>query len=168
MALENPRIGAETKAFLDQADSAFTWIFIVEMFMKLIGIGIYKYVASPMNWLDGGVVCLSLFELLYTAINGSSGGGNLSSLKVLRTLRTVRILRIVRLLRSMKSMQVIFYVLFNSMSSMAYITILMFLLVFIFALIGLSLFGIEMGPTGKNDLPKMNFKRIDYAIATAF
>jgi hypothetical protein len=44
----------------------------------------------------------------------------------------------------------------------------MFLLVFIFALIGMTQFGKNMGPTEYLELPKMNFKNIGYAFATAF
>jgi hypothetical protein len=52
-----------------------------------------------MNWLDGGIVSLSIFEMVLTAVSG--GGGNLSAFKTIRVLRTLRVLRIVRLLRSL-------------------------------------------------------------------
>lgn len=133
------------------------------MGIKLIGLGILKYLANPMNWLDGGVVCLSLFEMIFKAVNTGAQGG-LGNVKVLRTLRTVRIFRIARLLRSMKSMQVILVVLVSSASSFFYITLLMLIMVFIFALIYMTQYGNKMGET----LPKMNFKDIGYAFASTF
>ena len=45
MAMDGPLIDAETETFLENADQVFTWIFIVEMGIKLLGIGIYKYTA---------------------------------------------------------------------------------------------------------------------------
>jgi hypothetical protein len=45
MAMDSPKITAETAAFLAEADNVFTNIFIVEMGIKLVGLGIYKYVA---------------------------------------------------------------------------------------------------------------------------
>jgi hypothetical protein len=144
MAMETPNPSAEMDNFLKTADLCFTWIFIVELALKLIGLGILKYLANPMNWLDGGVVCLSLFEMIFKAVNSGAEGG-VGNVKVLRTLRTVRIFRIARLLRSMKSMQVILVVLVSSASSFFYITLLMLIMVFIFALIYMTQYGNKMG-----------------------
>jgi len=58
-----------------------------------------------MNWLDGFVVSLSIFEMLMALFSGS--GGNLSAFKTIRIFRTFRVLRVVRLLRALHSMQVI-------------------------------------------------------------
>ena len=51
--------------FLETSNVYFTYIFIYEMFVKLLAIGFGKYIADTMNILDGGVVMLSIFELLY-------------------------------------------------------------------------------------------------------
>lgn len=75
------------------------------MTVKLIAIGPTKYLRDKMNWLDGGVVSLSIMELLMNAISG--GGGNLSAFRTVRVLRTFRVLRVARLLRALKSMKVI-------------------------------------------------------------
>jgi hypothetical protein len=40
------------------------------MFAKIAGIGINKYLADRMNWLDGFIVMSSLFEMVYTAAVG--------------------------------------------------------------------------------------------------
>lgn len=52
-----------------------------------------------MNWLDGGIVSLSVMEMILTAVSGA--GGNLSAFKTIRVLRTLRVLRVARLLRGM-------------------------------------------------------------------
>jgi hypothetical protein len=49
---------------LDMFNNYFTWIFIYEMSSKLLAIGIVKYCSDKMNYLDGGVVLLSVFEML--------------------------------------------------------------------------------------------------------
>ena len=46
------------------------------MFAKLLAIGIKKYVDDSMNWLDGGIVMISLIELIATAILSGAGGGS--------------------------------------------------------------------------------------------
>ena len=40
------------------------------MGLKLLAIGPKKYVADKMNWLDGGVVTISIVEMVLTAISG--------------------------------------------------------------------------------------------------
>ena len=90
---------------LDFFNSIFTWIFIFELVAKLLAIGLNKYIADRMNWLDGGVVTLSVFELVMEAILASEDGGvNLSAFKTLRMLRTFRVFRIARLLKALESM----------------------------------------------------------------
>lgn len=42
----------------------FTWIFIVEMTLKLLAFGPKKYSSEVMNLLDGGVVTLSIVEMV--------------------------------------------------------------------------------------------------------
>ena len=38
----------------------FTIMFIIEMALKLFGLGIKTYLKDPMNYLDGSVVIISL------------------------------------------------------------------------------------------------------------
>lgn len=102
MGMEHYDMSESEIAFSTTASEVFTWIFICEMTSKLLAIGPKKYLLDKMNWLDGGVVSLSIFEMLLIAAGG--GGGNLSAFRTLRVLRTFRILRVARLLRSLKSM----------------------------------------------------------------
>ena len=75
LALERHGIKEEERKLLDTFDDWFTNIFIVEMAAKIIAIGIKKYLADRMNWLDGSVVMLSIFEIIYKA--AQSGNMNL-------------------------------------------------------------------------------------------
>ena len=45
----------------------FTYIFITEMFLKLVGLGPIKYLKDRMNYLDAGVVLLSIVELSFSS-----------------------------------------------------------------------------------------------------
>lgn len=104
-----------------------------------MAIGVKKYVDDKMNWLDGGIVLLSIFEMVLTAIVG--GSGNTGPFKIVKLMRTLRILRIIRILRSLSSMQVILGVFVRSASSFAYITMLLFVFLFIYTLLGMQVFG---------------------------
>jgi len=106
MAMERYGQPKSEKDTSEMIASVFTWVFIVEMFIKLNAIGPKKYVKDKMNWLDGFVVSLSIFEMLMEKI-AAGEGGNLSAFKTIRVFRTFRVLRVVRLLRALHSMQVI-------------------------------------------------------------
>lgn len=149
---------------MEKLNGVFTWIFIVEMFIKINAIGPKKYVGDKMNWLDGFVVSLSIFEILMELVSG--GGGNLSAFKTIRIFRTFRVLRVVRLLRALHSMQVIIQVIQRSASSFLYITMLLFVFIFIFTLLGMQVFGGKFSfPGGK---PRGNYDTFSIALVTVF
>jgi hypothetical protein len=45
----------------------FTYIFLTEMVFKIVGIGIVKYLKDKMNYLDGGIVIISVVELMFSS-----------------------------------------------------------------------------------------------------
>ena len=110
MALDRYGNDEEMEANLDFYNLIFTWIFIVEMVLKLLAMGPKKYVGEPMNLLDGACVLISIFELVVTS---NEGGGSLSAFRTARVFRTFRVLRVTRLLRFMRSMALIVGVILN-------------------------------------------------------
>ena len=77
MAMDSYDIDAQTADSLEFLNEIFTWIFIVEMTIKLMARGVKKYVQEPMNLLDGGVVILSIVEIIMTMLGGGGGAGSL-------------------------------------------------------------------------------------------
>ena len=106
MSLASYGISKEFAAGLDSANLFFTWFFICELVIKFTAIGVRKYFADKMNFLDFAIVSLSIMEMILTAVSGGAGG-NLSAFKTIRVLSTLRVLRIARVLRSLSSMQMI-------------------------------------------------------------
>ena len=72
LSLNQYPLDAEMETFLELTNTLFTWLFIYEMFVKILGIGINKYVGDRMNWLDGSIVCVSIFELLQPLLMGGT------------------------------------------------------------------------------------------------
>ena len=105
---------------------------------------------------------LSLLELFM----GSGGGGALSAFRSVRVFRTFRVLRVARILRSLKQMQVIISILSKSASSFAYISVLLMIFIFIFALIGMQIFGNKLNFDGEK--PRGNYDNFNIAFLTAF
>ena len=64
MTMDKYGIDQDLERLLSQFNSVFTYIFIYEMGIKLLAIGPKKYSASKWNLLDGGVVMLSIIELI--------------------------------------------------------------------------------------------------------
>lgn len=110
----------------------FTIAFAAEMFLKILAIGIEKWLNDRMNIMDGTIVILSLVELTFM-----SGKGALSALRSVRIIRTFRVLRVARLLRGLKSMMHIIAVIQRSISSFIYLALLLLLFIFIYSLLGM-------------------------------
>ena len=156
------------KADLEFLNNIFTWIFIVEMTVKLMAIGAKKYAANPMNLLDGGVVMLSIVEILMAALGGGGGAGNLQAFRTVRVFRTFRVLRVTRVLRALKSMAMVIGVINRSLMDFILITILMFVFIFIYTLLGRQIYQgkYDFGPDV--DLPRANYETFMVAFITVF
>lgn len=66
-------ISAARQEFLDTSNTYFTWIFIFEMVAKQLAIGMTKYLADKMNWLDGFIVLSSIFEMVFMVVMDGEG-----------------------------------------------------------------------------------------------
>jgi hypothetical protein len=122
-------------ASLTQAlGDGITYVFIVEMGLKLLGMGWMPYWADTWNQLDGAIVTMSMVEIAITLLLADTGV-NISFL---------RMLRLLRLLRLLKAWPGLYHVVKSFVSAVPQICnlfVLMFLLMFIFALLGMQTFG---------------------------
>lgn len=150
LALDRYGIPAEEEAILDDMNTVFTYIFCFELAIKLLALGIKKYVKEKMNILDGGVVMLSIVEL---SMSGS--GGAVSAFRTVRIFRTFRVIRVTRLLRGLSSMKIIVSVITKSAKSFCYLAMLLFLFIFIYTLLGMQTFGSKFN--FEDGVPRTNF-----------
>ena len=80
---------------IERVSTTISLIFMLEMFLKLLGLGCIGYWSDKWNMLDGTIVSLSIFEMIMTAL-ASGTGIKLSFLRMLRLLRVLRVLRLMR------------------------------------------------------------------------
>ena len=120
--------------FVEQLGEMVTYIFIVEMALKLIGLGCHGYWSDGWNQLDGIIVTLSIIEIAITLLLADTGV-NISFLRMLR------LLRLLRLLKAMPGLYKIVMAFIKAIPQIANVFILMFLIQFIFALLGMQTFG---------------------------
>lgn len=113
----------------------FTWIFFVEMLLKLLGLGVKQYVRDKFNLFDGFIVIISLVEWTLLQSFSSDTIGPL-----FRILRALRLLRVIKLARSWTTLQDIISKMFASLKDISSFTFLLVLFMFIFALLGMEMF----------------------------
>jgi len=123
---------------LEEAITTITLLFSAEMGIKLLGLGCHGYWSDGWNTLDGTLVTMSLAELLIMEIVGDLKVPNLSFLRVLRMLR---ILRILRLMKSWEGLYKVVMAFGRALSQMGALATLMLLMLSVFSLIGMQLFG---------------------------
>ena len=82
----------QTKNLLTDFNNAFTYIFTIEMGLKLITYGFRGYIRDLMNIFDGSVVIIALVELFLLGGKNSTA----SAFKTVKIFRTFRVLRVTR------------------------------------------------------------------------
>ncbi|KOO31481.1 voltage-gated sodium channel [Chrysochromulina tobinii] len=155
---------------LESSAKWITWIFIIEMGLKVFGMGCRAYWSDGWNQLDGTIVIMSIVEIVLTALFANSGT-NLSFLRILRMLRVARMLR---LMRSWVGLYKIISTVVDAVPQMSNVLLLMFLICTIFALLGMQLFGGQFseehgyGDSPLLPLPRYNFDYFGPALLSVF
>jgi len=91
-----PQSEQKTQALL-VANDFFTFAFLVEMILKLIGLGFKNYTKDKFNLFDGIVVVLSLIDYALTlSIDEQKMGGASEAFAAFRACRLLRVIKIAR------------------------------------------------------------------------
>ena len=106
-------------------------VFFAEMLIKLVALGIRRYAQEGMNLFDAALVMITIFEI------ASGGGGGITAL------RTLRLVRLVKLMRRFKQLQLQVKVLVESLSAISSFCVLLGLYMFVYAILGMYLFGAQ-------------------------
>ena len=117
-------------------NEVFTWAFVIEMVIKLIGLGFRDYARDSFNIFDAVIVVLSLADLIITATMESD-----LPTSTLSAFRGVRLLRVFKLARSWKSFRLILSKILASVKVVSPFLVLLLMFMFIFSLLGMELFG---------------------------
>ncbi|XP_073401868.1 sodium channel protein type 2 subunit alpha-like isoform X3 [Dendrobates tinctorius] len=129
MAMEHANMSSDFERVLSVGNQVFTGIFTSEMVLKLIALHPYYYFQEGWNIFDGFIVGLSIFEL------GVSTGGSFS------VLRSFRLLRVFKLAKSWPTLNMLIKIIGNSIGALGNLTLVLAIIVFIFAVVGMQLFG---------------------------
>uniref|UniRef100_A0A671SPG1 Sodium channel protein n=1 Tax=Sinocyclocheilus anshuiensis TaxID=1608454 RepID=A0A671SPG1_9TELE len=129
MALEHYPMTDEFNSMLSVGNLVFTGIFTAEMVLKIFALDPYYYFQQGWSIFDGIIVCLSLMEL------------GLSNVEGLSVLRSFRLLRVFKLAKSWPTLNTLIKIIGNSVGALGNLTLVLAIIVFIFAVVGMQLFG---------------------------
>ena len=137
MCMPYDSMPADDAAQLEMWSTVITWIFTVEMVVKVVGLGCTAYWADRWNVLDGSIVTLSIIEVIVVALLAGDG----MNISFLRVLRMLRVLRVLRLMKSWRGMYRIVVTFIRAIPQMTNVMLLTIIVTFMFALLGMQLFG---------------------------
>jgi Ion transport protein. len=119
---------------LDALNYAFAAIFTAEAVLKLTGLGVVAYFRDRWNIFDFIIVLGTALGLILKWTTGSSVGS------VAMVIRTFRVGRLFRLIRSARGLRTLFQTLLITVPALSNVASLLFLLFFIYAIMGEQLF----------------------------
>eukprot|EP00960_Hanusia_phi_P039427 753884-Hanusia_phi.AAC.4 len=137
--LDRPNMTRAEAVSLDTFTSLLNFIFILEFFLKVVGMNFVEYIKVSYNRLDFLVVVASMVEESFKMISYASSASSSNS-PILRLLRVTKALRPLRFVAKVKGLKRMIDTIFTSSKSIAAAVFLSVLLSFIFALLGLQLF----------------------------
>ncbi|NXK86634.1 SCN2A protein, partial [Formicarius rufipectus] len=129
MAMEHYPMTKEFENVLKIGNQVFTGIFAAEMVLKIIAMHPFHYFQVGWNIFDSFIVTLSLVELFLSNVDGLS------------VLRSFRLLRVFKLAKSWPTLNMLIKIIGNSVGALGNLTLVLAIIVFIFAVVGMQLFG---------------------------
>ncbi|XP_028830078.1 voltage-dependent T-type calcium channel subunit alpha-1I-like isoform X2 [Denticeps clupeoides] len=171
VALERPRIhqGSLERVFLTISNYIFTAIFVAEMTVKVVSMGLYlgerAYLRSSWNILDGFLVLVSLVDIMVSITGGAK------ILGVLRVLRLLRTLRPLRVISRAPGLKLVVETLITSLKPIGNIVLICCAFFIIFGILGVQLFkgkfyfcvGLDVkNITNKSDCLTANYKWVHH------
>ena len=162
LSTDHHGISASQSDLLTKMNTFFTYFFALELFLRLLSLGIREFLRDQMNFFDTIVVVLSLIEL--SILSGSTSA--FSAFRAIRVFRIFRVLRVVRLLRYLKSISKIIQAIGKSISHFLYLFSLLILFLIIFSLLGMKIFGGQFN--FDEGTPRANFDSFHWAFVTTF
>ena len=107
----------------------FAWVFLLELTLKMIALFPRRFFAESWNRFDFIIVVASIPDLAGADFLGTT------------VLRVIRLGRVLRLFKQAKGLRAVFDTCLNSVESAFNVIFLIFMLMFVYAVLGMSLFG---------------------------
>ncbi|XP_076333585.1 voltage-dependent calcium channel type D subunit alpha-1-like [Tachypleus tridentatus] len=122
-------------AALDILNMVFTTVFALEFLLKLIAFNFKNYFGDAWNVFDFIIVLGSFIDIVYSEINP---GSNIISINFFRLFR---VMRLIKLLSRGEGIRTLLWTFIKSFQALPYVALLIVMVFFIYAVIGMQVFG---------------------------
>ncbi|XP_022081221.1 voltage-dependent L-type calcium channel subunit alpha-1D-like [Acanthaster planci] len=156
----------EYSEVLDRVNIVFTAIFLLECILKIIAFKIKNYVRDLWNLFDFVIVVGSIIDIILS--EGKASQMDSESRFSINFFRLFRVMRLVKLLSKGEGIRTLLWTFIKSFQALPYVALLIVMLFFVYAVIGMQLFGkialTTDGPINRNN----NFQSFVAALLVLF
>uniref|UniRef100_A0A2K6TYY8 Sodium channel protein n=1 Tax=Saimiri boliviensis boliviensis TaxID=39432 RepID=A0A2K6TYY8_SAIBB len=131
LAMEHHKMEPSFEKMLNTGNLVFTSIFLAEMCLKIIALDPYHYFRRGWNVFDSIVALLSFADVLNGILQKKSWP----------FLRSFRVLRVFKLAKSWPTLNTLIKIIGNSVGALGSLTVVLAIVIFIFSVAGMQLFG---------------------------
>ncbi|XP_016316607.1 voltage-dependent L-type calcium channel subunit alpha-1D-like isoform X6 [Sinocyclocheilus anshuiensis] len=149
---------------MDILNMVFTGVFAVEMILKLVAFKPKHYFADAWNTFDALIVVGSIVDIAITEINNTEGSARIS----ITFFRLFRVMRLVKLLSRGEGIRTLLWTFIKSFQALPYVALLIAMLFFIYAVIGMQVFGKIAMVDGTSINRNNNFQTFPQAVLLLF
>ncbi|XP_067906860.1 voltage-dependent L-type calcium channel subunit alpha-1C isoform X2 [Heterodontus francisci] len=149
---------------MDVLNMLFTGLFTVEMILKLIAFKPRGYFSDPWNVFDFLIVIGSIIDVILSEINNSDENSRIS----ITFFRLFRVMRLVKLLSRGEGIRTLLWTFIKSFQALPYVALLIVMLFFIYAVIGMQVFGKIAMTDGSAINRNNNFQTFPQAVLLLF
>lgn len=136
LALDHHPMPDQLDEDLEIINFGLSCIFMAEMVLKLLGLGLRQYARDRMNLFDAFIVLSGLLELITSPPSFLSD--NPPKKGAVSALRTLRLFRIFKLARSWRTFSDLLKMISDAVASIGNFAVLLFLFIYIYALVGVQ------------------------------
>jgi voltage-dependent calcium channel L type alpha-1D len=133
----------------------FSVVFIIEMILKIMGLGFKNYFEDIFNIFDCFIAMVALFDLVvssaFTSIN----------VDAVNTLRTFRLLRLFKLARTWKQFNHLLATMGKTLKEISAFSVVLFLFMFIYSILGMEMFAYKAMYDASGNLDMVTGESVD-------
>ncbi|KAL2103740.1 hypothetical protein ACEWY4_000608 [Coilia grayii] len=151
---------------MDVLNMLFTLVFTVEMVIKLLALRPYHYFIDAWNAFDALIVVGSVLDIMVTELSGKGEGE--SSKVSITFFRLFRVMRLGKLLSKGEGIRTLLWTFVKSLQALPYVGLLIAMIFFIYAVIGMQTFGKIAIDDNTNINRNNNFQQFFMAVLILF
>uniref|UniRef100_A0A669QXI7 Voltage-dependent L-type calcium channel subunit alpha n=1 Tax=Phasianus colchicus TaxID=9054 RepID=A0A669QXI7_PHACC len=149
---------------MDLLNMVFTGLFTVEMVLKIIAFKPRHYFCDAWNTFDALIVVGSVVDIAVTEVNSSEDSSRIS----ITFFRLFRVMRLVKLLSKGEGIRTLLWTFVKSFQALPYVALLIAMIFFIYAVIGMQTFGKVALQDGTQINRNNNFQTFPQAVLLLF